>query len=311
MVKALDIRGDQQPSPRPRRGDGPWKGRKPRLGRIIREVLFHGVLITLAAVFLTPLVWMVSSSLKPEGYVFEFPPRLIAERIQWWNYGEAWAQFPFWNALKNTLTVTVGVMVGRLLTASITAYVFARLRFRGRNTLFMLVLSTMMIPYQVTLIPQYLLFRTLGWLDSIKPLIWPSWFGGGAYFIFLLRQFFMTIPRDYDDAARIDGCGTFGIFWRIVLPMSGPALGTVAIFTFMGGWNDFFGPIIYLNTQSKYTLAVAIRQWQRSTFLSIGGYRAWRHIMAMCTILSLPPTLVYFFTQRYFVQGLVISGIKG
>ena len=288
-----------------------WELRFRLVMRTAGNLLYYLMLATLTTLFVAPLVWMVSASLKPEGYVFDYPPTLIAERIQWWNYSEAWSQFPFWNALKNTMTITVGVLVGRLLTASLTAYVFARLRFPGRAPLFMLVLSTMMIPYQVTLIPQYLMFRNIGWLDSGKPLVWPSWFGGGAYFVFLLRQFFMSIPHDYDDAARIDGCGTFGVFWRVILPMAVPALGTVAIFTFMGGWNDFFGPIIYLNTQSKYTLAVAIRQWQRSTFMSIGGYRAWRHIMAMCTILTLPPTLVYFFTQRYFVQGLVVSGIKG
>ena len=208
------------------------------------------------------------------------------------------------------MTVIVGVLVGRLLTASLTAYVFARLRFPGRGPLFIMVLSTMMIPYQVTLIPQYLLFRDLGWLDSMKPLVWPVWFGGGAYFIFLLRQFFISIPQDYDDAARIDGCGTFGILWRVILPMAAPALGTVAIFTFMGSWNDFFGPIIYLNTEEKYTLAVAIRQWQQTAWVGI-GYRAWRHIMALSTILTIPPTVVYFVTQRWFVQGIVISGIKG
>ena len=169
-----------------------------------------------------------------------------------------------------------------------------------------------MIPQQVRLIPQFLLFRWFGWLNSMKPLIWPSWFGGGAYFIFLLRQFFMTIPRDYDDAARIDGCGSFGIFWRIIAPMSAPVLGVVAIFTFIGGWNAFFGPTIYLNTIDKYTLAVAIRQWQWLGDLSAGANKpGWVHIMAMSTVPTLPPVVVYFFTQRYFVQGVVISGVKG
>ena len=295
-----------------RKRDDLWACRWALLGRIAREGLYYFLLVGLAAIFMAPMVWMISTSFKPEGYAFEFPPRLIAERIQWWNYTDSWKQFPFMRALGNTLTITIGTLVGRLLSASLTAYVFARLRFPGRNLLFMLVLSTMMIPYHVTLIPQYLLFKQIGWLDSMKPLIWPNWFGGGAYFIFLLRQFFMTIPHDYDDAARIDGCGTFGIFWRIILPMSGPALGTVAIFTFMGCWNDFLGPLIYLNSQEKYTLAIAIRQWQHLANLAAGfNPPKWVHIMAMSTVLTIPPVIVYFFTQRYFVQGVVISGIKG
>ena len=289
------------------------KRRRHVANRIVGETLYYPMLVVLTAIFVLPLVWMVSASFKPEGYIFEYPPRLIAERIQWWNYSDAWAQFPFWRSLANTMTITMGVLVGRLLSASLTAYVFARLRFPGRSALFILVLSTMMIPYQVTLIPQYVLFRNIGWLDSMKPLIWPLWFGGGAYYIFLLRQFFMTIPPDYDDAARIDGCGTFGILWRIILPMSGPALGTVAIFTFMSNWNDFFGPLIYLNSHEKYTLAIAIRQWQQIAVWGSGAYTPpkWIHVMAMSTILTIPPVLVYFFTQRYFVQGVVITGVKG
>ena len=292
---------------------GSGQSRKWVARRIGGNVGYYIVLLFLTAIFVLPLVWMISASLKPEGYVFEYPPRLIAEQIQWWNYRDAWNQFPFWRALNNTLTITMGVLIGRMLSASLTAYVFARLRFPGRNFLFMLVLSTMMIPYQVTLIPQYLLFRNIGWLDSMKPLIWPTWFGGGAFYIFLLRQFFVTIPQEYDDAARMDGCGTFGIFWRIILPMSGPVLGTVAIFTFMSNWNDFFGPLIYLNSQEKYTLAIAIRQWQQVAVWGAGAYipPKWVHIMAMATVLSIPPSVVYFFTQRYFIQGVVISGIKG
>ena len=238
--------------PPPQMG-GAWMRRQQTGQRLLGRAFLYLALAVLTAVLVAPLVWMVSASFKPEGYVFEYPPRLIAEQIQWWNYVEAWNQFPFWRSLLNTMTIVVGVEAGRLLSASLTAYVFARLRFPGRNALFLLVLSTMMIPYHVVLIPQYLLFRNLGWLDSFNPLIVPHFFGGGAFFIFLLRQFFMTIPRDYDDAARIDGAGTFAILWRILLPMSKPALATVAIFTFMSEWNDFLAPLIYLNSQEKYT----------------------------------------------------------
>lgn len=281
-----------------------------RLGR----VLFYVVLVFFTLLFVSPMIWMISASLKPEGYVFEYPPRLwVPGEVEFENYAVAWSQFPFWRALGNTLTIMIWNMVGGITSAVLTAYVFARLHFPGRNALFVLVLSTMMIPSQVTLIPQYILFRELGWLDSFLPLTVPAFFGGGAFAIFLLRQFFMSIPRDYDDAARIDGCGTFGILWRIIVPLSLPAIGTLAIFSFMGHWNDFFGPLIYLNSQEKYTLAIAIRQWQQVAVMGSGAYRPplWVHIMAMSTVLTIPPVLVYFFTQRYFIQGIVISGVKG
>ncbi len=299
-----------QPS---QRFDGDWTRRRQVGSRLLGRGLLYLVLTALTVLLVAPLVWMVSASFKPEGYVFEYPPRLIAEQIQWWNYVEAWNQFPFWRSLRNTMTITIGVELGRLLSASLTAYVFARLRFPGRHALFLLVLSTMMIPYHVVLIPQYLLFRNLNWLDSFRPLIVPHFFGGGAFFIFLLRQFFMTIPRDYDDAARIDGAGAFGILWRIILPMSKPALATVAIFTFMAEWNDFLAPLIYLNSQEKYTLAIAIRQWQQVAVWGAGAYvpPTWNAIMSMSTVLTVPPVLIFFFTQRYFIQGVVISGIKG
>ena len=203
-------------------------------------------------------------------------------------------------------------MVGRVFSTSLTSYVFARLRFPLKNVLFMVVLGTMMIPYHAVLIPQYLLFRNLGWLNSFKPLTVPAFFATSAYFVFMMRQFFMSIPMEYDDAARIDGCGYFATYWRIILPMSKPVLGTVMIFTFMGNWSDFFGPLIYLNDLDKYTLALAVQQWQVMAGLA-GSFRPalWVHIMAMSTLLTIPPMLVFFFAQRYFVQGIVVSGVKG
>ena len=293
---------------------GPVSFNRYLLVRRLGRVFFYAVLVFFALVFLAPMVWMVSASLKPEGNVFEIPFRLwVPGEIHPENYTVAWSQFPFWRALRNTMTIMVLSMFGGLTSAVLTAYVFARLRFPGRNVLFVLVLSTMMIPSQVTLIPQYILFRNLGWLDTFLPLTVPAFFGGGAFAIFLLRQFFMAIPSEYDDAARIDGCSTFGILWRIIVPLSLPAIGALAIFSFMGHWNDFFGPLIYLNSQEKYTLAIAIRQWQQVAVWGAGAYRPplWVHIMAMATILTIPPVLVYFFTQRYFIQGIVISGVKG
>ena len=293
---------------------GPVSFNRYLLVRRLGRVFFYAVLVFFALVFLMPMVWMVSASLKPEGNVFEIPFRLwVPGEIHPENYLVAWNQFPFWRALGNTMIIMVLNMFGGIASAVLTAYVFARLRFPGRNALFVLVLSTLMIPSQVTLIPQYILFRTLGWLDTFLPLTVPAFFGGGAFAIFLLRQFFMAIPREYDDAARIDGCSTFGILWRIIVPLSLPAIGALAIFSFLGHWNDFFGPLIYLNSQEKYTLAIAIRQWQQVAVWGAGAYRPplWVHIMAMAAILTLPPVLVYFFTQRYFIQGIVISGVKG
>ena len=287
-----------------------WRRRLVR--RVVGKVFLYLTLVLLTAIFLLPLVWMVSTSLKPEDKVFEYPPRLFTN-FQWWNYTDAFEQFPFWQSLKNTMVITTFAMLGRLLSASFTAWVLARLRFPGRNAVFVLVLSTMMIPYQVTLIPQYIMFTKIGWSDSFKPLIVPNFFGGGAFAIFLLRQFMMTIPREYDDAAYIDGCGFFGVFWRIILPLSLPGLATLAIFTFMGNWNDFLGPLIYLSSPDKRTLAIAIRQWQVLKITASAAWvpALWSHLLAMSSLLVLPPTLLYFFAQRYFIQGIVISGIKG
>ncbi|MEM7132258.1 MAG: carbohydrate ABC transporter permease [Chloroflexota bacterium] len=180
-------------------------------------------------------------------------------------YVEALVRFPFFLALQNTLIITISVISGRLLSASLAAFAFARMRFRWRDPLFILVLATMMIPYHVTLIPTYILFNKLGWSDSFLPLIVPNFLGLGAFYIFLLRQFFLSIPREMDDAARIDGCSTLGIYWRIVLPLSKPALATVSIFTFLEQWNDFLAPIIYLNSPQKHTLAIAMQFYRQQT----------------------------------------------
>jgi ABC-type glycerol-3-phosphate transport system permease component len=230
----------------------------------------------------------------------------------WENYTDALDHFPLVRAFLNTVVVVFGVMVGRLVTASLAAYAFARLRFPLRGPLFMVVLGTLMIPFHVTLIPQFLLFRQLKWTDSVKPLIVPAFFGGGAFYIFLLRQFFLTIPLEMDDAARIDGCGVFGTFWHIILPLSLPALGTVAIYTFMEEWNAFLRPLIYLNSPDKQTLAIALRHWQLGGVTGVGTLRVpWTQIMAMASLITVPPLVTFFATQRYFIQGVVVTGLKG
>lgn len=275
-----------------------------------RGLLYFGLVVG-TLIFTIPLIWMITSSFKPEGEVFEYPPRLIPSVFQWWNYRDAWAQFPFLSAFKNTMLIVIGVSVGRVASCSLTAYVFARMRFPFRNVLFLLVLGTMMIPYHAVLLPQYLLFRNLGWLDTIRPLIVPQFFAVSAFYLFLFRQFFMSIPQDYDDASRIDGASYIGTFWHIILPMSKAVIGTVLIFTFMEQWNDFLAPLIYLNSKENLTLAIAIKQWQYMATAMFYHPADWNHIMAMCTLISVPPVLLFFFAQRYFVQGVVVSGIKG
>ncbi len=300
-----------EPAVPPGRITKPYSRRNMLIKRYVGRVLLYAALVVGTLIFTIPLIWMVTSSFKPEGEVFQYPPRLIPSVLQWWNYRDAWVQFPFLSALKNTMLVVVGVALGRVASCSLTAYVFARLRFPLRNVLFMLVLSTMMIPYHAVLLPQYLFFRNLGWLDSLRPLIAPQFLAVSAFYVFLFRQFFMTIPPDYDDASRIDGASYIGTFWHIILPMSKAVLGTVLIFTFMEQWNDFLAPLIYLNSKENLTLAIAIKQWQYMATAMFYHPAKWNHIMAMCTLISVPPVLVFFFTQRYFVQGVVVSGLKG
>jgi ABC-type glycerol-3-phosphate transport system permease component len=275
----------------------------------VRQIPLYFCLLILSVFFLVPLARMLSTSLESREEVYALPPVWIPHPPLWDNYTFAMAQFPFFQSLSNTMVIIVGVEAGRLLSATMAAYAFARIRFPLRNALFLLVLSTMMVPYYVTLIPQYLLFRDFKWLDTPLPLIVPAFFGGGAFYIFLMRQFFMTVPVEMDDAARIDGAGWLGVFWHIILPMSVPVLGTVTIFTFLGEWNDFFGPMIYLNTPEKQTLAIVIAFWRQAQYGT--PLFTWAHLMAVSLVITLPPIAVFFIAQRYFIQGIVISGLKG
>ena len=285
------------------------KTRSAIIQRTISRSLLYLVITVGAIIFVWPLAWLVSSSLKPDHEVFIFPPNLIPSDFVWNAYPEALAGFKFVNRLRNTMTIVVGVEIGRLISCSMAAYAFARLRARARTPLFVVVLGTMMLPYYVQLIPQFIMFKHLGWLNSFFPLIVPDWFAGSAFSIFLLRQFFMSIDREYDDAARIDGCGFLGIFLRIIVPMSLPALGVIAILTFMSEYNDFLRPLLYLNDLEKFTLVIGIRVWEGS---ELGLNRAREtYIMAVSVAMTAIPMVVFFFTQRYFIQGVVIGGLKG
>jgi ABC-type glycerol-3-phosphate transport system permease component len=251
---------------------------------------------------------MVSSSLKLEQRVFQFPPELIPNPVRLANYVDALTYKPFPLYLKNTVTLVVLNELAIVLSASFCAYGFARIRFVGRDLWFGVVLATLMVPYVVMMVPQFVIFTQLHWIDTFFPLTVPFFFGGGAFNIFLLRQFFRTIPEELADAARIDGCSEFGIYWRIMMPLAKPALITVAIFTFFGTWNDFMGPLLYLNSPEKFTLAIGLATFRSA--LGVGRTR-WDLLMAFSTAMTLPVVVVFFLAQRYFVQGVVMSGLKG
>jgi multiple sugar transport system permease protein len=263
-------------------------------------------LTALAIIYAMPFIWMVSLSLKPDTDLNQIPPSLLPSHLTFVNYPHALLQpmlyFP--RFFLNTFEYVGLSVVGEIIVSSVVAYGFARIPFKGSNFLFAIVLSTMMLPNQVTLIPQYLLFKQFGWLDSLKPLIIPSWFGV-AFYIFLLRQFFMTLPRELDDAAYIDGASHLDILFRILLPLSIPALITCVALSVVARWNDFFGPLIYVNSINKTVLAVAL------TFFNIPAQPSPQNLlMAASVVTALPVILLFLFLQDYFVQGVTMTGLK-
>lgn len=269
-------------------------------------VIRYVALIVLGAVYAFPFIWMVSLSLKPDTDLNTIPPNLIPSVITWANYPHALFQpmiyFPTY--FINTIEYVVLAVVGETFVSAMVGYSFARIPFKGSSFMFGLVLSTMMLPSQVTLIPQFLVFRDLGWLDSLKPLIIPAWFGG-AFYIFLFRQFFMTIPREIDDAALIDGANHFDILWRIMVPLSVPVVVTAVALAVVGRWNDFFGPLIYVNSVNKTVLAVAL------TFFNIPGEPSPENLLMAASVVTVVPViLIFLFLQDYFVQGVTLTGLK-
>lgn len=272
---------------------------------LVVEGFWYVVLSFFALVLALPLVWLISTSLKTGPQTFIMPPEWIPEPVVWQNYPDAFRAVPFQKYFWNTLTVVLWATVGTLVSASLTAFAFARLRFPGRSFLFMLVLSTIMLPSIVTLIPTFIVFRNLKWINTFLPLTVPYWLGGGAFNIFLFRQFFMTIPFELDEAARIDGASNFRTYWTILLPLSKPVLATVAIFSFIYHWNDFFLPLVYLQSNSKWTMAIGLQGFKDLYSTS------WNLMMAASTAMILPLLILFFFTQRYFISGIHMSGIAG
>lgn len=263
------------------------------------------IALTLGAIIsLVPFLWMLSSSFKDPSMVFADPPQIIPKPWLWDNYSKALTVMPFGLYTWNTVKITFTCILGTVLSCSIVAFGFARMRFPGRSALFIVLLSTMMLPAQVTMIPVFKIFAALGWYDTFLPLTVPAFFGA-PFYIFLLRQYFMTIPHEMDEAARIDGASTWQTFSKVLLPQAKPALATVALFAFMAHWNDFLGPLIYLNSPAKRTLALGLYAFQ-------GQYSTdWHYLMAASTVVMLPPLILFFIGQKYFIQGVVISGVKG
>jgi multiple sugar transport system permease protein len=270
----------------------------------LRTFFSHAALIGLGVFFFLPFYWLVSTSLKGDTEVFAMPPVFVPKVLHWENYREAVTFVPFFLYLRNTLVICLLSVVGQVLSSSLVAYSLARIRWPGRELFFIALLATMMLPGQVTMVPVFAIFRALGWIDTILPLVVPT-FLGSAFFIFMLRQFFLTIPLELSDAARIDGCSEWDIYRRVILPLSRPALATVGLFTFIHAWNDFYGPLLYLNDERKATLSLGLQQ-----FVGQHGTE-WSLLMAASTLMTLPIILIFFLAQRTFIQGIAATGLKG
>lgn len=279
-----------------------------KLGRWARQTVAHVLVLALSFVFALPLLWMVSSSLKTDAQTYHIPPIWIPNPMRWRNYPEALSLFPFGRYLLNTMKIAIPSMAGVLVSSATAAYGFSRIRWRGREVFFFICLATMMLPFQVRMIPLFITFKSLGWINTFLPLIVPVLFGD-AYFIFMLRQFFLTIPSELSDAARVDGCSELGIFLRIILPLAKPALAVVGLFQFMWAWNDYLAPLVYINDQNNFTIALALQLLRTST--QAVTRLAWPYLMAASTATLLPVLLIFFFTQRTFVEGISLTGIKG
>ena len=275
------------------------------LRHFITKIIGRLVLLLISVVFLVPIFWMFTTSIKDMSEIMTYPPIWWPNPPKWQNYIKAVNYIPFGRYTLNTITITVGNIAGVLFSAPLVAYSISRIRWKGRNILFMLILSTVLIPFPVIMIPVFIVFARLGWINTFRPLIIPAFFGGGAFNIFLLRQFFMTIPEELSDAARIDGASEFGIYSRIMLPLIKPILIVISLFTFLGAWNDFMGPLIYLQDEAKYTLALGLQMY-RST-----NYVEWPLLMAASTIVVIPTIIAFYFTQNTIVESVTLTGLKG
>lgn len=270
----------------------------------INKAIAYIICTAMALAFVFPLYWLVVTALKTDQQIVELPPSLLPLTPQWQNFELATTYIPFWQQMTNTFLLSGLNIVGTLLSCTLIAYGFARIKWPGRNIIFIIYLSTIMLPTQVTMIPLYITYKNLGWIGTFLPLIVPSFFGNALY-VFLLRQFLLGIPEELSEAARIDGASEFGILWRIMLPLMRPALATVALFTFVGVYRDFLGPLLYLQNQEQMTISVGLKMFQNQ-------YGAqWQLMMAASTLAMLPTLVLFFLTQRTFIKGIALTGVKG
>lgn len=277
---------------------------KMRMRANIVNVFFFLLVLVGAFIAFVPLYWLVRSSLMSDTEIFIFPPKLFPDTFLWDNYYKAMTVVPFGKYFVNTFTIIIPVILGTVVTSSLAAYAFARLKFPLKSLWFGLIISSMLIPYVITLIPIFIAWTNLGMVNTYMPLILPAWLGGGAYNIFLLRQFMLSIPKDLDEAATIDGAGPFRILFSIILPLVKPALIAICLFTFMNTWNDLLGPVVYLNDGNKYTVAIGLSQFK-------GVYRtSWNMLMAASVVVVSPAILLFFLGQKQFVEGITITGMK-
>lgn len=273
--------------------------------KLIGTVMQHALLAVLGAAFLLPFYWMVSTSLKTNKEILAFPPVWVPETLQWSNYADALDSVPFLRYAANTAIICTFSILGVLISTTLVAYGFSCVKWKGRDATFVLVLASLMLPFQVTMIPLFILFSRLQWTNTFLPLIVPTFFGN-AFFIFLARQFFMGIPRDYLEAARLEGASEVRILWEIVVPLAKPVLVTIALFQFLYSWNDFLAPLLYLSDKSKYTLSLGLANMQSTLGLSQFG-----PIMSVATLTVLPVLTVFVVAQRFFIQGIATAGLKG
>lgn len=298
------IKGNEVYTPvQPKKGVD-WQLLNYKILRFIGRVLLYLIITAGAVIFIMPLIWMISTSLKPDHQLYNIPIIWIPEEFDWQNYSDGWRVLPFPTFYWNTIYVTTLNIIGLVFSSSLVAFGFARIRFWGRDTIFIILLMTMMLPSQVTLIPIYVFWSKLGLVNTFWPLIIPQWLTN-AYNVFLLRQFFMSINTELDDAARIDGASWLRIYWNILMPLSKPALGVIAIQAFAWNWNNFFDPLIYLNETKKYTIAIGLRLFQTQQSQKMA------ETMAMTLIALIPVLVVFYIAQARFIQGIVISGVKG
>ncbi|HFQ4341320.1 TPA: carbohydrate ABC transporter permease [Enterococcus faecium] len=275
--------------------------KKTSVNRQTKKILSYVLMTVIGIILIIPLLWMVFTSLKPMEEIVRYPPTFFPEKIVWENYLDTIAAFPFWRYARNTLFITVLVVIGNVLSNSFIAYGFAKLDFPGKKLMFALVLSTMMIPGFVTMIPQYVLFSKIGWVGTYLPLIVPSFFGN-AFNIFLMRQFYLSINNELIEAAEIDGANHLYIWSHLMLPLTKPALITIAINSFNAAWNDFLGPLLYTQDQEKYTLQIGLQVFQNQATTQ------WNYLMAGATLVLIPTILLFFFAQRYFIEGMDLTG---